>query len=113
MQQILSDAVLGVAGLELITIVETADGALAGIEEHCPDLVILDLVLREGNGLDVLSETKRRAPNCRVLVFTAYDDEQYKTRCIAAGASGFYSKNRQYGDLCTRLFDISSEHRND
>jgi DNA-binding NarL/FixJ family response regulator len=106
--EVLITAVLAVPGLELMAVADTAADALTSFVLHGPDLVILDLVLRAGSGLDVLREIKQRSPGCRVLVFTAYDDEPYRTRCLAAGAGHFFSKNRQYRDLIQMLHDLSA-----
>jgi DNA-binding NarL/FixJ family response regulator len=109
MQQILGDAIQAVAGLELVAVVDTAAEAVACLEGHNPDIVIIDLVLRTGSGLDVLSALKRCAPNCRGIVFTGYDDEQYRAKCMAAGADDFFSKNREHRELVRLLNHLGGE----
>ena len=99
MQEILNWSVQAAPGLELAAVVDTTTDALTAFDRSSPDVVILDLALREGNGLDVLREIKRRAPACRVLVFTTHDTEPYRTRCLAAGADYFFSKNKQHREL--------------
>lgn len=106
MQEILTESLRTVPGLELAGVAETATEAMAAFELHRPDVVILDLVLRAGSGLDVLHGIKRRAPTCRVLVFTGHDAEPYRTRCLAAGADCFFSKTRQYRELIQQLRDF-------
>jgi DNA-binding NarL/FixJ family response regulator len=103
MQGILAEAVRIVPGLELAAVVDSAVDAVAGYSGHRPEVVILDLVLRSGSGLDVLREIKRVAPECRVVVFTGYDAEQYRTHCLAAGADYFLSKIRQHQELIQLL----------
>lgn len=103
MQEILTESLQTVPGLELAGVAETATEALAAFESHRPDVVILDLVLRAGTGLDVLHGIKQRAPACRVLVFTGHDAEPYRTRCLAAGADYFFSKNWQLRELIQQL----------
>ena len=103
MQEILVRSVQAVPGLEVAGVAETAAEALAAFELHHPDAVILDLVLREGSGLDVLRAIKVRAPKCGVLVFTGYDAEPYRARCLAAGADRFLSKHRQFPELLEHL----------
>jgi DNA-binding NarL/FixJ family response regulator len=109
MQEIIAEAVRVEPGLELAAIVDSAADALAGFSENRPDLVILDLVLREGSGLDVLREIKRVAPECRVVIFTGYDAEQYHTRCLGAGADYFFSKVRQHRELIQLLGILGNE----
>jgi DNA-binding NarL/FixJ family response regulator len=109
MREILSDAVEAVAGLELTVLADNPEDAICALDLHHPDVVVLDLVLKGGNGLDVLRKIKLRTPGCRVLVFTAYDAEQYRTRCLAAGADHFFSKNRQHHDLLQLLNTLAGE----
>ena len=109
MQEILTESLQTVPGLELAGVVATATDALAALESHRPDVVILDLALRAGTGLDVLHGIKQRAPACRVLVFTSYDEEPYRTRCLAAGADHFFSKNRQRRELMQLLHNLGGD----
>jgi DNA-binding NarL/FixJ family response regulator len=109
MQDILIGAVQAVAGLEFVGASDTAADALADFESHRPDVVILDLVLRLGSGLDILTAIKRRAPGCLVLVFSAYDSEPYRTRCLGAGADYFFSKMRQHRELVQLLHELGGD----
>ena len=109
MQEILTESLQTVPGLELAGVAETATEALAAFESHRPDVVILDLALRVGSGLDVLHEIKQRAPACRVLVFTGYDEEPFRTRCLAEGADYFFSKNRQHRELIQELHNLGGD----
>ena len=97
--------------LELTGVAETAGDALAAFELHHPDVVVLDLALTEGNGLEVLREIKRRIPSCRVAVFTVYDAETYRARCAAAGADYFFSKTRQQQELIQFLQTLGPDTR--
>ncbi len=99
MQEILSWSLQNAPGLVLAGVVDTAVDALLEFDRRKPDVVILDLALREGSGLDVLREVKRRHSACCVLVFTTHDSEPYRTRCVAAGADYFFSKNKQHREL--------------
>jgi DNA-binding NarL/FixJ family response regulator len=111
MQEILADSVRELPGLQLMAVAESAEEALASFELHHPDLVTLDLVLKGSNGLEVLHEIKRLEPGCRVLVFTAYDDDQYRARSLAAGAYRFFSKAKQHAELIQTLREIGGGPR--
>jgi DNA-binding NarL/FixJ family response regulator len=103
MREILTESLASLPGLEIAGVAETAPDAIAAFESHRPDIVILDLALRVGTGLDVLREIKQRAPACRVLVFTGHDQESYRQHCLGAGADFFFSKNRQHRELIQQL----------
>ncbi|QIH08277.1 MULTISPECIES: response regulator transcription factor [Pseudomonas] len=80
---------------------ETADGveALRMIESLAPDVVILDIGLEKLDGLSVLRRITREKLDTRVLVFTAQAKENYATRCLQAGATGFVGKSEPIGKL--------------
>jgi DNA-binding NarL/FixJ family response regulator len=107
LSEILATIVKGMPGLELVAVVDNAADALVGFEQNRPGLIILDLVLAKGTGFDVLRGVKRIAPECRVLIFTAHDAEQYRVRCMADGADYFLSKVRQARELTQLLAKLS------
>jgi DNA-binding NarL/FixJ family response regulator len=57
-----------------------------------PDLVIVDIVLAEGHGLDLIKQVKSRFPDVKMLVVTAADDVLYGERALRAGAHGYINK---------------------
>ncbi|MGW7774083.1 response regulator [Pseudomonas machongensis] len=83
------------------TVGETADGveALRMIEALAPDVVILDIGLEKLDGLSVLKRITREQLATRVLIYTAQAKENYATRCVQAGASGFVSKSEPIDKL--------------
>ena len=70
----------------------TAEEVLSRVGERSWDVVILDLSLPGGNGLDLLSEVKRRRPDLPVLILTVHSEEQYAVRALRAGAAGYLTK---------------------
>ena len=70
-----------------------------------PDVVVLDLNLPGGSGLDVLREIRKVIPPRMVIVFTNHPEEPYRRRCLEGGADLFYDKAR---DL-QRLMDVLKE----
>jgi DNA-binding NarL/FixJ family response regulator len=71
----------------------TADEVLAGVEGRTADVLVLDLSLPGGNGLDLLKEVKRRRPELPVLILTVHSEDQYAVRALRAGASGYLTKD--------------------
>ena len=86
--------------------VEKAAEALELLAAAPPDILILDLTLREGNGLEVLARVRALGLSCRVLVFTSHDADSVRERCLAAGADRFFSKSRQHRELLQELREI-------
>ena len=77
----------------------TAVEAIAGIVEKQPELVVLDLKLEQGNGLDVLRVVKEKMPASRVVVFTNQASQPYRKKCMAMGATDFFDKTQDFAKL--------------
>ena len=77
-----------------------------------PDVVILDLRLPDGNGLEVLRLIQREQVRTRVIVLTNYAYPQYEKRARAAGAYAFLNKAKEFGrvaDLVRSLMPGSEQ----
>lgn len=64
-----------------------------------PDVVVLDISMPEGSGLEVLEDMRRRAPAARVLVLSVHDDTEYVLQSVRAGAAGYLRKDTTPEDL--------------
>ena len=82
-----------VTGLKVVGEAESVADAQRAIEELKPGLVVLDLQLRDGSGLEVLREAKRVQPNIKLVVFTNQPELQYRQRCADLGADYFLCKS--------------------
>jgi DNA-binding NarL/FixJ family response regulator len=72
--------------------VATAPDVLRLVREERWNVVVLDISLRGGSGLELLSTIRRERPELPVLILTVYSEEQYAVRAIRAGAAGFLTK---------------------
>lgn len=70
----------------------TARDALAMIRDIDPDVVIMDLTLPDGNGLDLVKRLTREGARPRVLVCSIHDSSLFADRALAAGARGYIHK---------------------
>ncbi|MHC8402011.1 response regulator [Pseudomonas sp. MDT1-17] len=75
------------------------DEVLSIVRDRSPDLVVLDLVMPGGDGLDVLARIKASEVPCRVLVFTAQEPMIYQDRCMRAGAAAYVAKTNDLQHL--------------
>ena len=57
-----------------------------------PDVVVLDVVLGNTNGIDLIREIKDKLPDATVLVVSMHDEQLYAERALRAGASGYLMK---------------------
>ena len=74
----------------------TAAEAIDGIGETLPDVVLLDLNLRAGSGIEVLNAVRRNLPGLHVVVLTNHAEPQYRRACMKAGARHFLDKSTQF-----------------
>lgn len=71
-------------------------GAIEQISATHPDVVVLDIALCPGSGINVLQFIKKHSPSIKVLMLTNYADDFYRNRCIKAGADHFLDKSLQF-----------------
>src|SRR5687768_10308454 len=96
------------AGREEMQVVGEAESvatAVTAIHELKPDVVILDLRLPDGDGIEVLEALKDVRPRPRVVVVTSYAYEQLRERCLKAGADAFLDKKRIGLDTLPRILN--------
>lgn len=76
-------------------VVGEAEGCVKAVElarSLTPDLILLDLVLKDGHGLDIIDELRRVSPRSVVLVLSMHDESLMAERCLLAGAHGYVCK---------------------
>lgn len=80
---------------DLRVVAEAADGEVATeiAETMRPDVVIMDINLPGLNGLQATRQLKDRCPDAKVIMLTAYDDEEQIYHAIQAGASAYHAKD--------------------
>jgi DNA-binding NarL/FixJ family response regulator len=75
------------------------------------DVVVLDISLPGGSGLDLIGEIRRLRPEARVLILTVSSEEQYAVRALRAGASGFLTKESAPDKLVEAVRNIAGGGR--
>jgi DNA-binding NarL/FixJ family response regulator len=80
---------------EWVVCAEARDGraAVALALEHRPDVVVLDLLMPELNGLEAARQIRKALPDTEVLIFSLYETDQLVRDAIAAGARGYIVKS--------------------
>jgi DNA-binding NarL/FixJ family response regulator len=80
---------------------EAADGAQA-VAKACalqPDVILLDLEMPGVDGLSALHQFRQKAPEVRVIVFTAFDTDERIIKAVQAGAKGYLLKGAPRAEL--------------
>jgi two-component system, NarL family, invasion response regulator UvrY len=89
----------------------TAPDVLRLVREQRWDVVVLDISLPEGNGLDLTADIRRERPDTPVLILTMHSAQQYAIRAIKAGAAGFLTKESAPDKLIDAVRKIASGGR--
>ena len=71
---------------------ESAEAALACLEEHAPDIVLADLRMQSMSGLDLLTETRRLLPHAEVAIMTGFGTIETAVEAMKLGASDYITK---------------------
>ncbi len=78
--------------IEVIAEASTGEAAVRLALEHNPDVVLLDIRMPDGDGLNALGRIKLERPDMPVLILSTYDNPTYVARSVALGASGYILK---------------------
>ncbi|HEY7478538.1 MAG TPA: response regulator transcription factor [Actinomycetota bacterium] len=104
--KILTDALATMVGLDDVFAlvappVHTAEEAIALVQEHLPDVVLMDIMFKAGgmSGIEATRQIKEASPSTKVVVMTAHDEDRLLVEAVEAGASGFLSKDEPAEEL--------------
>jgi two-component system response regulator DevR len=84
----------------------TAAEAVEMTRRFEPDLVVMDVRLPDGSGIEACREIRAEFPNTRVVILTSYPDEEAVLSAIIAGASGYLLKQIRSRDLVSALESV-------
>ena len=79
------------------------------IRHHSPDVIVLDLRLPDGSGLEVLQPAKAQLPESTIIVFTNYPFPQYQKKCVSLGADYFFDKSTDAEMLTEQIGALFAE----
>jgi DNA-binding NarL/FixJ family response regulator len=94
-------------GIECVFVATTAPDVIALTDQHRPDVLVLDIQMGDTNGLDTVSEVRRRHPDQRIVMLTTFGERTYIQRAIALAVDGFLLKS---GDLLDLVHGIRVAH---
>jgi DNA-binding NarL/FixJ family response regulator len=86
----------------------TPKEALRLAETQNPDLAIIDLRLKNADGLDLIKDLRNQFPQIRCIVLSQYDSRLYVERALRAGASGYVVKEQGPEDVLAAIRTVSS-----
>ena len=93
---------------DIQVIAEAGDGeeAQSLIQQHKPDVAVLDIQMPKASGIEVTRWVRSHLPGVGVLILTAYDDEPYVMAVLQAGANGYVLKTAKTEELIQAVRDV-------
>ncbi|MHC8299280.1 response regulator [Pseudomonas sp. ZS1P83] len=96
------------APLEVVGEAESGAQAIEMVGRCQPDLLLVDISLRDMNGLELTRVLRSQYPSLKVLVLSMYDNNEYVSESVRAGASGYVLKNSPSREIIAAIEAIVS-----
>lgn len=106
LKHILSDA----ADLVCVSVCRNAGSALARLPSLAPEVIVMDIHLPDGSGIECTSRLKRLLPGTQILMFTIHDDTEQIVHALEAGASGYLLKNTPGPEILAAIRAIRDQN---
>ena len=96
----------GESGYRVLSVAASGKEGVAAILEHSPDVVLLDMILPEIDGFEVMAEAKQGGSKAKFIVLSAIAGDEYAARAIKNGASHYMLKPISFLSLKNRIDEI-------
>jgi DNA-binding NarL/FixJ family response regulator len=98
----------GLASLEVVGEAGNAAEAFAVVAEARPDLVLMDVGMKDVNGIELTAQLLARHPTLWVLMLSMYDNPDYVHRALQAGARGYVLKDAPSQEIITAIEAVTA-----
>jgi DNA-binding NarL/FixJ family response regulator len=107
-QQALRDTIGNAPDMLLVSVASTRAQGLKALDDGPVDVLLVDLGLPDGSGIDVIRAAHDRWPSCGIMVSTAFGDEMHVMQSLEAGAAGYLLKDSAAKNM---VAEIRSLHK--
>jgi DNA-binding NarL/FixJ family response regulator len=103
------DNVTSLGNFNVVGFAEGEHEAIDAIARTNPDVVITDIRLKEGNGIEVVRNVRAQAhkKKPKIYVLTNYAYPEYRRQCSLVGADGFFDKSAEYENFLSTLQNVA------
>lgn len=109
--RILLKKILSDAGHEVVGEASTGREAIEKYSTLCPDIVTLDIIMPDMDGITALREIKKIDPNAKIIMITSVDSDRKLIECIEAGASGYIVKPFEPSQVLKEVERVLSDRK--
>jgi DNA-binding NarL/FixJ family response regulator len=96
------------APLEVVGEAESGADAIEMVSRTKPDLLLVDISLKDMNGLELTRTLRREYPSIKILILSMYDNYEYVSESVRSGASGYVLKNAPSREIIAAIEAIAS-----
>jgi DNA-binding NarL/FixJ family response regulator len=93
--------------IEVVAEAENGDDAVRLIEQHRPDVAVLDVQMPGRNGIDVVRWVREHKLPVGTLILTAYDDDPYLMAALEAGTNGYVMKTAEASEIVKAVIAVN------
>jgi len=86
----------------------SASAGMAAVEKKMPDVVMIDLSLKDMSGIDLIKTLRNRFPNIRTIVLSMHDENVYAERALKAGAFGYVMKHVSVEKIVEAIITVNN-----
>jgi two-component system response regulator NreC len=94
-------------GIRVVAEARTGAEALARAAETQPDIALMDISMPDMDGLQATRRLRKQSPSIQILALTVHDDKQYFMEMLAAGASGYLTKQAAADELVAAIHAVA------
>ena len=98
----------GEPGIEVVGEAGDATETLAALQQCAPTLVLMDVGMKDINGIELTALLLRRQPGLAVLILSMYDSVEYAQRALQAGARGYVLKDAPSAEILSALRSVAA-----
>jgi two-component system, NarL family, response regulator DevR len=96
-----------VRGMEVVGEASSSEEAVEVVDRLRPDVVVMDVRLRIGSGVEACREIRSRSPQTRILMLSSFTDEEAVVTSLLAGASGYMTKDSEPEQLIEAIETVA------
>lgn len=98
-------------GMDVVGEAASGDAAIQLAQEHQPDVMLLDIRMKDSDGLSALPQIKEVSPTTQVIILTTYANPAYLSQAMRDGACGYLLKETELEDIVSAIQTAASDNQ--
>jgi DNA-binding NarL/FixJ family response regulator len=95
----LLQSIESIPNIQVVGAFEDEESAITGVLQLAPDILLVDIRLRSGSGINVLKVAAGNYPDTKIIVLTNHTEPQYRKACLDGGAHYFFDKSNEFDQV--------------